>query len=88
LVNVQNFTECIYKQQIDYVSLDFIVYALSGLPEFNERNVAWEKIEACGFHDVFGEDQTPIVRKHTPKYYAYVNDDKPSEYWDYPEFKV
>ena len=73
---------------LDYVSMEPIVYAISGLPEFNERSVVWEKANSCGFDDVFGDDSTPIVRLHTPKYYAEINDFMPEEYWNYEEFKV
>lgn len=30
--NLNEFTECMYREQIDYVSFEFLVYALSGLP--------------------------------------------------------
>jgi hypothetical protein len=40
VIKAQKFVECMYKQQIDYVSFEFLVFALSGLPEFNERKVA------------------------------------------------
>jgi hypothetical protein len=82
--NLKTFTECMYSDQIDYVSFEFLVFALSGLPQYNERSVVPEKALKCEFNDVFGEEKkTPIQRKHTPKYYAYANDDKPREYWEY-----
>jgi hypothetical protein len=53
-----------YSQQIDYISFEFLVLTLSGLglPKLNERNVAWEKVEACGFKNVFREDQKQVIR--------------------------
>lgn len=78
-----------YEKQIDYVSFEFIVFALSGLPEYNERSVVWDKAVKCDFDGVFGEEvEKPIERKHTPKYYADANDNMPRSYWAYEEFKV
>jgi len=46
-----------YRDQIDYVSFEFIVFALSGLPQYNERSIVWEKAEKCQFSEVFGEEK-------------------------------
>jgi hypothetical protein len=59
------------------------------MPQYNERSTAWDKAFMCNFERIFGEEvKVPIVRKHTPKYYANVNDNMPREYWAYEEYLV
>ena len=89
VLNLKIFTMCMYRKQIDYVSFDFLMFALSGLPQFNERSIFWDKVDKCDFEHMFGKkEKKPIQRKHTPKHYADVNDDKTREFWDYKEFVV
>ena len=68
--NLSGFIHCMYRNQIDYVSFEFIVFYLSGLPRF-DVSPAWDKAQKCGFQKLFGEeDKGPIIRLHRPKYYA------------------